>query len=294
MKQLILGLIVVLCALGASALAEVEASEQDEEVLVVRYASLVGGRESGTAPISGGVLGREELSDFLLAWEPESDNEEVREVFALNELGELVRQATQLPLAGGLVSGAFAHGDSSFEVDMNIRPARTIDSGDDVMTIMAEIKRDGEPISAPMIHTRLGERAIITAASKPDGPFLFLVIEVDKLSSKELVRRGLRHSWRKDYMLVDGDEVTAPKVIHKASPQYTEVARKEKHQGKVIVRAVINAEGAIEDVEVIEGQPYGLSEAAVDAVRQWTFEPAIYQGEPVAVIYLLTINFRLE
>jgi TonB family protein len=145
-----------------------------------------------------------------------------------------------------------------------------------------------------MIHSRLGERAIITTASKPDGPFLFLVIEIDRISSNELVRRGLRHSWRKDYMLVDGEDVTAPRVGHKTQPVYTEVARKEKVQGRVVLRAVINAEGVIEDVEVVEGQPYGLSEAAVAAVKEWRFEPALHNGDPVAVFYLLTINFRLE
>jgi TonB family protein len=294
MRQLIIAEILILSAGAAGAFGGSEAAGESEDVLVVRYACLVGGREVGSAPIASGVLGREELSDFLLAWEPESDNREVREVFALNDLGELVRQATQLPLDGGMVSGVFAHGDASFEVDMNIRPARTLDSGEGIMTIMAEIKRDGEPISAPMIHSRLGERSIITTASKSGGPFLFLVVEVDRVSPEKIVRRGLHHSWHKDYMLVDGEDVVAPKVIRKTSPAYPEEARKEKFQGRVVVRTVINEEGVIEDVEVVEGQPYGLSEAAVAAVRDWRFEPAMYEGEPVAVFYLLTINFRLE
>ena len=44
----------------------------------------------------------------------------------------------------------------------------------------------------------------------------------------------------------------------------------------------------------VEGQPYGLSEAAVAAVRTWRFQPALYEGEPTAVFYMLTINFRLQ
>ena len=292
MRRLVIGLLVVIFTVGTAAFCEDDTGGED--VLVVRYASLVGGRNGGSAPVVSGVLSREELSDFLLEWTPGADNTEVRKVFALNDLGELSRQATQLPLEGGVVSGIYAHGDSRFEIGMNIRPARTIDSGDDVMTIMAEIKRDGEPVSSPMIHTRLGERAIITTAGKPDGPFLFLVIEIDRFSPHELVRRGLRHSWRKDYMLVDGEEVKAPIVIEKTQPVYTEVARKNKQQGRVVLRTVINREGVIEDVELIEGQPYGLSEQAVAAVRQWRFKPAVHKGEPVAVFYLLTINFRLE
>ncbi len=61
-----------------------------------------------------------------------------------------------------------------------------------------------------------------------------------------------------------------------------------------MLRTVIDEQGLVKDVEVIEGQPYGLSEAAIAAVRTWRFHPALYEGEPVAVFYLLTINFRLQ
>ena len=38
----------------------------------------------------------------------------------------------------------------------------------------------------------------------------------------------------------------------------------------------------------------GLTEAAKDAVNQWTFEPGTLEGEAVAVKYILTVNFKLE
>ena len=290
--------LIVLAALAASLLTPqaLFAGDPDagEDVLVVRYACLVGGREAGTAPTTAGVMSRQELSDFLLEWKPQADNEEVQQVFALNDLGELARQASQLPLTGGSVSGAFAHGDSNFEIDMKIGPARTLEPDREVISITAEIRRGGKLLSGPTIHTSLGERAIVTTTNGPEAPFLFLVVEVDRISSGELTRRGLRHSWNKDYRLVDGEEVTAPMVIEKAAPSYTEEAREAGHQGRVVLRTVIDEQGMIKDVEVIEGQPYGLSEAAVAAVRNWRFHPALYEGEPVAVFYLLTINFRLS
>lgn len=270
------------------------AGAEPGDVLVVRYACLVGGREPGSAPIAAGVLSREELSAFLLEWQPEADNREVREVFALNELGELSRQATQLPLEGGVVSGAYAHGDSSFEIDMKIRPARTVEQGSEVVTISAEIKRNGDLLTGPTIHSRIGERAIITTTNGPEAPFLFLVVEVDRVSPEELRRRGLRHSWRKDFMLVDGEEVTAPVAVDKTRPVYPPEAKEAKYQGRVVLRMVISEEGKTEDVEVVEGQPHGLTEAAVAAARSWRFKPALHQGKPVAVLYLVTINFRLE
>ena len=177
---------------------------------------------------------------------------------------------------------------------MKISPSRSSQSNQPTVTVAAEISRDGELLSGPTITTPLGERAIITTTNGPEAPFLFLVVEVDRISADELLRRGLRHSWRKDYRLVDGEEVIAPVVIEKIQPAYPEEARKLKHQGRVVLRSVIDTDGLVEDVEVVEGQPYGLNEAAIAAVRAWTFQPALLDGEPVAVFYLLTINFRLK
>jgi len=267
-----------------------DAGDAGDQVLVARYAVLMGGREAGSAPTTSGVLSRQELTDLLLRWQPESDNAEVRQAFALNELGELARQASQLPLEGGTVSGVYALEDARYEIGLRIRPAA---GNDEDLEISAEIRRDGELLSSPKIHTPLGERAILTTTVN-GGSFLFVVVEVDALSEKELFRRGLRHAWRKDFLLVDGDEVSAPLAIEKPQPTYPEEARKAKQQGRVVLRLTIDEEGEVGDVEVIEGLPHGLTEAAIEAASRWRFTPAHKDGEPVAVLYIITINFRLE
>lgn len=159
----------MLAVLLFSAPADAGVEADGEDVLVARYACLIGGREAGTAPTAAGVLSGEELSAFLLEWTPESDNQEVREVFALNDLGELARQASQLPLAGGAVSGIYNYGGARFDIAMNIRPAGAIE---DAVTINTEIRREGELLSGPRIHTPLGERAIVTTTNGPEAPFL--------------------------------------------------------------------------------------------------------------------------
>jgi TonB family protein len=270
------------------------AAGDPDDVLVVRYACLIGGREAGSAPVSAAVLSPKELHDFLLEWEPEADNEEVRQVFALNGLGELARQASQVPLAGGAVSGAYPRGDAIFEINMAIRPQRLDPNGESVIKISAAIHRNGKLLSMPTIFAPLGERAIISTANGPEAPFLFLVVEVDRVSREELRQRGLRLSWHKGYYLVDGDEVTAPVAIEKTQPQYTTMAWEAGVKGKVILRLLIDDEGTLEDVEVIEGQPYGLNDQAVKAVRRWRFKPALRHGKPVPVVYIVTINFQRE
>jgi periplasmic protein TonB len=91
-----------------------------------------------------------------------------------------------------------------------------------------------------------------------------------------------------------GGDVKPPNKISAPSPQYTEIARKARIQGVVIVEAIIDKEGNVTNVKVLKGLPMGLDQAAVDAVKVWKFEPATLNGKPVAVIYNLTINFQLQ
>ena len=90
-----------------------------------------------------------------------------------------------------------------------------------------------------------------------------------------------------------GGDVKAPVVISRAEPIYPAEARKARISGIVILETVIDRNGDVRDVTVMKGLPYGLSEAAADAVRQWKFRPATLNGQPVDVIFNLTVSFRL-
>lgn len=91
-----------------------------------------------------------------------------------------------------------------------------------------------------------------------------------------------------------GGDVKAPNKISAPQPQYTEIARKARIQGVVIVQAIINKQGDVTDVKVLKGLPMGLDQAAVEAIRKWKFEPATLNGKPVDVYYNLTVNFTLQ
>jgi len=91
-----------------------------------------------------------------------------------------------------------------------------------------------------------------------------------------------------------GGDVKPPVKINAPPPQYTEIARKARIQGVVIVEAIIDRDGTVSNVKVLKGLPMGLDQAAVDAVKSWRFEPATLNGKAVAVIYNLTINFQLQ
>ena len=90
-----------------------------------------------------------------------------------------------------------------------------------------------------------------------------------------------------------GGDVKAPIVINRVEPIYPEEARKARITGIVIVEATISREGVVKNVQVLKPLPFGLDQAAVDAVKQWTFKPATFNGQPVDVLFNLTVNFQL-
>jgi TonB family C-terminal domain len=91
-----------------------------------------------------------------------------------------------------------------------------------------------------------------------------------------------------------GGDVKAPVVIQRIEPVYPEEARKARISGIVILEVIIDRTGAVKDVTVLKPLPFGLSEAAIDAVKQWTFVPGTLNGKPVNVTFNVTMNFKLD
>jgi protein TonB len=91
-----------------------------------------------------------------------------------------------------------------------------------------------------------------------------------------------------------GGSVLRPRIVERVEPQYTEMARRARLEGTVIVEAVIDETGHVVNVKVLKGLPMGLDKAAVDAVSRWRFEPATLHGRAVKVFYSLTVNFRVQ
>ncbi|HEY0158021.1 MAG TPA: energy transducer TonB, partial [Thermoanaerobaculia bacterium] len=91
-----------------------------------------------------------------------------------------------------------------------------------------------------------------------------------------------------------GGDVKAPVVIDRADPKYTESARNARISGIVVVEAIIGKDGRVQDVKVVKGLPMGLGAEAEAAVRRWRFKPGTLNGAPVATIFNLTVNFKLD
>jgi TonB family protein len=91
-----------------------------------------------------------------------------------------------------------------------------------------------------------------------------------------------------------GGDVKAPLAIRRVEPTYPAEARKAGISGIVILEVVIGRDGLVKSANVLKPLPYGLSDAAVDAVKQWQFRPGTLNGEPVDVLFDLTVNFKVS
>lgn len=90
-----------------------------------------------------------------------------------------------------------------------------------------------------------------------------------------------------------GGDTRAPRLIHKVEPDYTERTREARINGTVKLAVRIDSRGRIAAANVTESLHPDLDAKAVEAVKQWTFEPATHKGQPVAVDAAIHVNFRL-
>lgn len=90
-----------------------------------------------------------------------------------------------------------------------------------------------------------------------------------------------------------GGNVTAAKLVNKVQPQYPPLARQTRISGTVRLHAIIGKNGQVEQLEVMSGHPL-LVQAALDAVRQWKYQPTQLNGEPVEVDTTIDVIFSLN
>jgi TonB family protein len=90
-----------------------------------------------------------------------------------------------------------------------------------------------------------------------------------------------------------GGGVSAPKALFAPDPEYSEEARKAKYQGTCVLWLIVGPDGRPRDIRIARSLGLGLDEKAIEAVKQWKFEPAMKDGKPVAVQINVEVDFRL-
>jgi TonB family protein len=265
------------------------AARADDGKTLVTRASLLIGFPSGEASTAGGVLvvpgtvipavgektwiasaPREEDHAAQLA--RTADN--LTATFRLTEVQVSYSEIHPVPL-GGTVELSPPTRSSSLRISVGL-----LGLDERTATYQVRFLDAGTVIADSRVAAARGRQTVIGGLDGEEAPYVFLVLEPFPPEGGPVkVEEG----------------ITAPRRLDWVMPRYTEEARKERIQGVVIVQTVIDRTGAVSDARVLKGLPKGLSEAAVDAIRQWRFEPATNaDGEPVEVYYNLTVNFRLD
>ena len=87
-----------------------------------------------------------------------------------------------------------------------------------------------------------------------------------------------------------GGQIRPPIRIKEVAPLYPAIAQSARVQGDVVIEATIDEEGKIADARVVKSVPL-LDQAALDAVRQWAYQPSLLNGVPTAVVTTVTVKF---
>ena len=93
-----------------------------------------------------------------------------------------------------------------------------------------------------------------------------------------------------------GARFDMPTVVRSVKPQYTAEAMRARVQGAVVVRAIVQADGTVRDVQVVRSLDpvFGLDQEAVRAATQWRFRPALMAGQPVPMAITIELVFSLR
>lgn len=91
-----------------------------------------------------------------------------------------------------------------------------------------------------------------------------------------------------------GAPMKMPQVLKEIKARYPLAAKKSQIEGEVLLSVLVNAKGEVENAEVLRGPGYGLNEAALQALKEFSFSPALKEGKPVRAQIQYRYQFRLE
>jgi protein TonB len=86
---------------------------------------------------------------------------------------------------------------------------------------------------------------------------------------------------------------TNGRLIYRVEPIYPPVAQQAHIQGAVVLAALIDKGGNVQSLQVVSGHPL-LVRAAIDAVKQWRYQPLLVNGQPIEVETTVTVNFHVR
>ncbi|MDD8027158.1 MAG: TonB family protein, partial [Acidobacteriota bacterium] len=129
--------------------------------------------------------------------------------------------------------------------------------------------------------------AVFGFADKDGKPY-FLSMQTTSWPAPDVVVEGEASG---DVIRAIGN-VRPPRLIKEVAPIYPPAARQAGDEGVVILEAQTDIYGRVQKVKILRSIPL-LNQAAIDAVRQWVYEPMTINGSPKGIIFTVTVRFDL-
>ena len=171
-------------------------------------------------------------------------------------------------------------------------PAYCLDTQDHLRALLNSQQTVLLDVPEEFLGHAVSRRVSVTNANVPVGAATITKLEVYEPSANEFVPTGEMKPFIPRARISGG--VIAAMRTGMVEPVYPEAARAHHVSGSVVLRAIIGADGHIKTVEVVSSANAEFNQAAIDAVRQWTYKPYMLNGKPTEVDTTITVNFALQ
>jgi TonB family protein len=229
-------------------------------------------------------------------FELEKERLQIKRVFNLQDIG-LLTEADLIIGEGGQAPDTVRHffrlNGNAYQLYLALKNPK---APGQFIVVFSEMDGD-KPILTTEMTLAGGHSAVFGFEDQKGKPYfcsLFITAPPDlavppppPAKSKELIK------FEEDAVKVVGP-AKPPKLLKTVSPVYPEKARKEKVEGIVVLNARIDIQGNVKGVIIIHSDSELFSAAAMEAVKQWKYEPYLIKGQPEEVIFTVTVRFALK
>jgi TonB family protein len=158
-----------------------------------------------------------------------------------------------------------------------------------------EFFEQGEGQKTSLLDTKINlpfkNVAVLGFEDKQGKPYFFSFHVSDRLIT-DVMSSEIEDVFAKGAVEAKG-EIKPPKLLKKIQPAYPEEARKKGIEGVVILEAKADEKGNVVDARILKSVPE-LDQAAVDALKQWKYQPMIIKGKPMPILFTVTVKFALD
>jgi TonB family protein len=154
-----------------------------------------------------------------------------------------------------------------------------LDFDEQVASYHIRLTDHGKVLAEPQVSVKIGSRAVIGTRDGPEAPYAFIVLSVPPLSTLTTLRDAR----------VQNDAVTLPRLVSQVRPRYSEMAARIHAEGTVVVKCIVGLVGVPRNFRVVSPSNDLFDQSALDAVRQYRFEPA-RDSTGKAVEYEVTVE----